>query len=85
MSIEHPIALAPMGGAAGGALAVAVSNSGGLGLVGGARGNRGWLERELAIVTARTSKPCALYRSQWAAIVAVEENGPQRWPVWEEL
>jgi NAD(P)H-dependent flavin oxidoreductase YrpB (nitropropane dioxygenase family) len=34
-SIEHPIALAPIGGSAGGALAAAVSNGGGLGLVGG--------------------------------------------------
>lgn len=31
MSVEHPIALAPMGGSAGGALAAAVANGGGLG------------------------------------------------------
>lgn len=34
--IRHPIALAPMGGSAGGALAAAVSDGGGLGLVGSA-------------------------------------------------
>lgn len=37
--IQHPIALAPMGGCAGGALAAAVSSGGGLGLVGGGNGN----------------------------------------------
>ena len=33
--LTHPIVLGPMGGVAGGALAAAVSNAGGLGLVGG--------------------------------------------------
>ena len=32
--VRHPIALAPMGGSAGGALAAAVSRGGGLGLLG---------------------------------------------------
>lgn len=45
--VAHPIALAPMGGSAGGALAAAVANGGGLGLVGGGRGDPEWLEREL--------------------------------------
>jgi nitronate monooxygenase len=45
--IRHPIALAPMGGSAGGALAAAVSNGGGLGLLGGGSGDRAWLSREL--------------------------------------
>jgi nitronate monooxygenase len=31
LGLRHPIALAPMGGPAGGALAAAVSNAGGLG------------------------------------------------------
>src|SRR3990170_7312276 len=39
LGIEHPIILAPMGGVAGGALAAAVSNAGGLGLIGGGYGN----------------------------------------------
>ena len=34
LGIEHPILLAPMGSAAGGKLAAAVTNAGGLGLVG---------------------------------------------------
>ncbi|MPZ26645.1 MAG: nitronate monooxygenase [Micromonosporaceae bacterium] len=66
MAIEHPIALAPMGGSAGGALAAAVSNGGGLGLVGGGRGSRAWMERELAIVTARTGKPWGIGFLTWA-------------------
>ena len=37
-SLRHPIALAPMGGSAGGALTAAVSNAGGLGLLGGGHG-----------------------------------------------
>ncbi len=44
--VTHPIALAPMGGFAGGALAAAVSEGGGLGLVGGGYGHRDWLDRE---------------------------------------
>ncbi|MGR7002734.1 nitronate monooxygenase [Yinghuangia aomiensis] len=41
LGVRHPIALAPMGGSAGGALAAAVSRAGGLGLLGGADGDRG--------------------------------------------
>lgn len=54
LALRQPIALAPMGGAAGGALAAAVSQGGGLGLVGGGIGDRDWLDRELAIVTEHT-------------------------------
>ena len=36
LAIEHPILLAPMNVIAGGRLAAAVSNAGGLGLIGGA-------------------------------------------------
>src|ERR1041384_7172286 len=46
--IEHPIISAPMGMTAGGRLAAAVSNAGGLGLIGGGYGDRAWLEREFA-------------------------------------
>ena len=49
--IRHPIALAPMGGSAGGALTAAVSHGGGLGLLGSGDGDRQWLDRELAILT----------------------------------
>jgi nitronate monooxygenase len=48
LEIEHPVLLAPMAGVAGGALAAAVSNAGGLGIIGGGYGDRDWLARELA-------------------------------------
>jgi nitronate monooxygenase len=64
--IEHPIVLAPMGGASGGALAAAVSNGGGLGLVGGGRSDQDWLDRELAIVSAETDRPWGVGFLSWA-------------------
>ncbi len=48
LGIEHPILSAPMGFAAGGRLAAAMSNAGGLGLIGGGYGDGEWLEREFA-------------------------------------
>lgn len=46
--IEHPILSAPMAFAAGGKLAAAVSQSGGLGIIGGGYGDSTWLTREFA-------------------------------------
>jgi nitronate monooxygenase len=66
-SLLHPIALAPMGGSAGGALAAAVSNGGGLGLVGGGRGDPDWLDRELRIVAEGTNKAWGVGFLSWAA------------------
>src|SRR6185312_3991955 len=65
-SVRHPIVSAPMGGSAGGALAAAVSNGGGLGLVGGGRGERDWLARELAVVSGLTTKPWGVGFLSWA-------------------
>jgi nitronate monooxygenase len=48
--IEHPIVLAPMTPASGGALASAVAAAGGLGLLGGGYVDRVWFERESAKV-----------------------------------
>jgi len=48
LGIAHPILLAPMGGVAGGRLAAAVSEAGGLGLIGGGYGDQSWLDREFA-------------------------------------
>ena len=48
LSIAHPVLLAPMGTAAGGKLAAAVTAAGGLGLIGGGYGDADWLEREFA-------------------------------------
>jgi nitronate monooxygenase len=48
LGIEHPILLAPMGVIAGGKLAAAVSEAGGLGIIGGGYGDHDWLERQFA-------------------------------------
>lgn len=45
--LVHPIVLAPMAFAAGGRLAAAVSEAGGLGLVGGGYGNSEWVDAQL--------------------------------------
>jgi nitronate monooxygenase len=48
LGIEHPILLAPMGVTAGGRLAAAVSDAGGLGIIGGGYGDADWLEAQFA-------------------------------------
>jgi nitronate monooxygenase len=48
LGIEHPVVLAPMGVMAGGKLAAAVSEAGGLGLIGGGYGDAAWLDQEFA-------------------------------------
>jgi nitronate monooxygenase len=72
-SVRHPIALAPMGGTAGGALAAAVSNGGGLGLLGGGLGDRDWLARELPIVAEGTDRPWGVGFLSWSAGVGAVE------------
>jgi nitronate monooxygenase len=64
--VRHPIALAPMGGSAGGALAAAVSRGGGLGMLGAASGQREWLDRELPIVASGTGEPWGVGFLTWA-------------------
>lgn len=78
--ITHPIALAPMGGSAGGVLAAAVSNGGGLGLVGGGRGDAEWLERELALVVERADGPWGVGFLTWSASVEVVEQALESRP-----
>jgi nitronate monooxygenase len=80
LSVRYPIALAPMGGSAGGALAAAVSEGGGLGLVGGGLGDPDWLDRELAIVAERTAQPWGVGFLAWAADVGVVERALARRP-----
>jgi nitronate monooxygenase len=46
LGLTHPIILAPMGFAAGGRLAAAVSNAGGLGIIGGGYGDAAWLDEQ---------------------------------------
>ena len=55
--LEYPIVLAPMASVSGGRLSAAVSNAGGLGLVGGGYGDSGWLRKELSLAQAETSRP----------------------------
>ncbi len=69
MHVEHPVALAPMGGSAGGDLAAAVSNGGGLGLIGGGRESSDWLEHEITILQRSTDKPWGVGFLTWAASV----------------
>jgi nitronate monooxygenase len=78
--IRHPIALAPMGGSAGGALAAAVSNGGGLGLLGGGAGDRDWLSRELPLVAEATTRPWGIGFQSWAIDPGVVEAALQRGP-----
>jgi len=66
LGVRHPIALAPMGGSAGGALAAAVSNAGGLGLLGGGNGDLDWLARELPVVAGGTGQPWGVGFQSWA-------------------
>jgi nitronate monooxygenase len=78
--VQHPIALAPMGGSAGGALAAAVSRGGGLGLLGAGAGDRDWLARELPMV-AGAGEPWGVGFLSWAidvgAIERALEHGPK--------
>lgn len=67
--LRYPLVLAPMGGVAGGRLAAAVSNAGGLGLVGGGYGDRDWMTRELALVKAQA-------RGRWGIGLITWSIGP---------
>ncbi len=57
LGIEFPIIQAGMGFVAGGALAAAVSEAGGLGVIGAATMSPGDLRREIKVVRERTRKP----------------------------
>lgn len=47
LRVSHPILLAPMGDAAGGRLAAAISDAGAFGIIGGGYADASWLENEL--------------------------------------
>jgi len=63
LNIQHPILLAPMAGVSGGALAAAVTNAGGLGVIGGGYGDKEWLQRELL---AAGNAPVGIGFISWA-------------------
>ncbi|MGW1725862.1 NAD(P)H-dependent flavin oxidoreductase [Streptomyces sp. NPDC002306] len=67
--VRYPIALAPMGGSAGGALAAAVSRGGGLGMLGAGAGDPRWLARELPLLARSAEdegKPWGVGFLTWA-------------------
>ncbi|GAA4906728.1 nitronate monooxygenase [Nonomuraea thailandensis] len=72
LGVRHPIALAPMGGSAGGELAAAVCRGGGLGLLGGAHGDPEWLAREVPVV-AGTGLPWGIGFLTWGIDLAAVE------------
>ncbi|HRW11116.1 MAG TPA: nitronate monooxygenase [Caldilineaceae bacterium] len=58
LAIDHPILNAPMGGTAVGALAAAVSNAGGFGMIGGTSGGGAeWLRMQIRTARAQTDRP----------------------------
>ena len=58
LGIDHPIISAPMAGTATAELATAVSEAGGLGLIGGTMGNNpDWLRTQIRMVREHTQKP----------------------------
>lgn len=70
-ALRHPIVLGPMGGVSGGCLAAAVSNAGGLGLVGGGYGDPEWLRTELSLVAETVRAPWGVGLITWAATADV--------------
>ena len=77
--VQHPIALAPMGGSAGGALVAAVSRAGGLGVLGAGSGDPEWVAREVP-VAAGTGKPWGIGFLTWAVDVGVVERALEHNP-----
>jgi nitronate monooxygenase len=57
LGLEYPIVLSPLGSVSGGRLAAAVSNAGGLGLVGVGYGNPDWLREQLSSAQAKATRP----------------------------
>lgn len=65
LGIEHPLMLAPMGTVAGSSLAAAVSNAGGLGMIGVGYGDIEWLKTELDQISKNTNKPWGVGFITW--------------------
>ncbi len=71
--LRYPVALAPMGRVAGGLLAAAVSEAGGLGLVGGGYGEAAWLRQELSLVKSHTQRAWGVGLITWSVDRAAVE------------
>ena len=78
--IDHPVVLAPMGGVAGGALAAAVSDGGGLGVIGAGTGDLQWLARECELARAATTKAWGIGFLSWAIDSAVVDAAIKQTP-----
>ncbi len=65
--LQYPIVSAPMALVSGGRLAAAVSNAGGLGLVGGGYGDPDWLREELSLVRDEAERPWGVGLITWSA------------------
>jgi nitronate monooxygenase len=74
LSVEYPIALAPMSGCAGGALAAAVSNAGGLGLIGGGGEELDWCVEQVQLSLRQTERPWGIGFLTWALESATLEQ-----------
>ncbi len=57
LGIEYPLLQGGMAWIAGGRLAAAVSQAGGLGIIGGASGDVDWIKRQIDIVRSETGRP----------------------------
>lgn len=68
--IRQPIINGPMAFVAGGRLAAAVSNAGGLGMVGGGYGDETLLNRELPLAAKATDRPWGAGLITWKATLA---------------
>ncbi|MFE7173927.1 NAD(P)H-dependent flavin oxidoreductase [Streptomyces sp. NPDC057616] len=78
--VRHPIALAPMGGSAGGALTAAVSRGGGFGILGAGGGDPDWLARELPLVTGDGGLPWGIGFQTWAISVETVDRALEHGP-----
>ena len=73
LGLEYPTILAPMGSVSGGRLTAAVSNAGGLGLVGGGYGDPSWLREELSLARDEAQQPWGVGLITWHATHEIVE------------
>ena len=71
LALDYPIVLAPMGGVSGGRLAAAVSEAGGLGLVGGGYGDLVWLREQLSLAREGTRRSWGVGLIAWTLVPEV--------------